>query len=221
MTWAVGAANVAVFLLEEAAGGSQRIDVLLSLGAQATPLLEAGQWWRMVTATFLHIGVIHLAANLWALALFGPLLERLLGSSRYAATYLASGIAGSAASALFGPEGAVSAGASGAIFGLLGGFAVVGLRLRENPVGQAWLRQAVVLVVLNVALGLSVPQIGLEAHLGGLAGGAVVVAAETVGRVRGGRLAVGRRSGPLRWSGLAAAAVVAAASSGATVAVLG
>lgn len=213
VTSAIAAINVLVFLLVEAAGGSTDLRVLVRWGAQATPLLAEGEIWRMFTSTFLHIGLLHLVANMWALVIFGPLLERSVGRTRYAALYVASGLAGSAATALFVSPRTVSAGASGAIFGLLGAFAVLGYRLRDTPVGSTWTRHAFVLIAINVALGLTVPAIGLEAHIGGLLAGATVTAVETWGGIRARR----RRTGPGRFAGAAASVLIAVASVGAVV----
>lgn len=207
VTSAIAALNVGVFLLLEAAGGSTDLRVLVRFGAQATPLLEDGELWRLFTSMFLHIGLVHLLANMWALVIFGPLFERSVGRVRYVALYLASGLAGSAVTALFVSPRSVSAGASGAIFGLLGAFAVLGFRLRDTELGSTWARHALVLIGLNVVLGLTVPSIGLEAHLGGLVAGACITAVETWGGIP-----ARRRTGPARFAGLTVAALTAAAS---------
>lgn len=217
VVWTVALVDVLLLVAVEATGGTTTPN-MIRWGAQ-TADLAPGEWWRMVTSVFLHFGLLHLAFNLWALAVFGPMLERLIGHLRFAALLLASGLAGSAASALF-VTGAVSAGTSGAIFGLLGAFGVVGFRLRDTPGGQAVLRQAGVLVGLNVLLGLSSPSIGLEAHLGGLVGGVVVMLAQSAGRST--HRDVVREDGALvrvqvppplrRWSGLVAAATVGTAA---------
>ncbi|MBW3562780.1 MAG: rhomboid family intramembrane serine protease [Actinobacteria bacterium] len=208
VTTAIAALNVGVFLLLEAAGGSTDLRVLVRFGAQATPLLEDGELWRLFTSMFLHIGLVHLLANMWALVIFGPLFERSVGRVRYVALYLASGLAGSAVTALFVSPRSVSAGASGAIFGLLGAFAVLGFRLRDTELGSTWARHALVLIGLNVVLGLTVPSIGLEAHLGGLVAGACITAVETWGGIPARR----QRTGPARFAGLTVAALTATAS---------
>lgn len=208
VTSTIAALNVAVFLLLEAAGGSTDLRVLVGFGAQATPLLEDGELWRLFTSMFLHIGLVHLVANMWALVIFGPLFERSVGRVRYVALYLASGLAGSAATALSVSPRSVSAGASGAIFGLLGAFAVLGFRLRGTELGSTWTRHALVLIGLNVVLGLTVPSIGLEAHLGGLVAGAAITAIETWGGIPARR----ERTGPARFAGLTAAGLIAATS---------
>lgn len=191
VVWTLLVLNAGMLLVLEAAGGSTDIATLLRFGAQPTPL-PPDQLWRLATAMFLHVGLVHLAFNLWALWIFGPLFEQLAGSGRFLALYVASGLAGGAATALFTEPRTVSAGASGAIFGLLGAFLVLGWRLRDRPQGQAWLRNAVLLIVVNVALGLGVEQIGLIAHLGGLVGGIAVFAAEPLGALTGIPVPAGR-----------------------------
>ena len=184
VVWLIGAVNVVMLLVAESIGGSQDPEVLVRLGAKVTPLLREGEYWRLITAAFLHFGGLHLLANLWSLVLFGPVLERLVGHGRFAALYLASALAGSAASVLAAPPNAVSAGASGAIFGLLGAVGAIGFRNRRTPLGASWLQQIAVLVALNVVIGLTNPRIGLEAHIGGLLGGVAVMLAWTAEPVR-------------------------------------
>ena len=206
VVWLIGAANVVMLLVAEALGGSQDPVVLVRLGAKVTPLLRDGEYWRLITAAFLHFGAIHLLANLWSLILFGPVLERLVGHGRFAALYLASALAGSAASVLAAPPNAVSAGASGAIFGLLGAVGAIGFRNRHTALGASWLQQIAVLVGLNVVIGLTNPAIGLEAHIGGLVGGVVVMLAWTAAPVRN------LPPAPRRRVGYAIAAAVAVVS---------
>jgi len=206
VTWIVGIANVAGLLFTEASGGSLKPAVMIRAGAMARPLLEQGELWRMLTSGFLHFGAIHLLANMWGLYIFGPVLERMVGSVRFAGLYVASLLAGSAAAAFTTPANAVSAGASGAIFGLLGAIGVVGFRWRHTPLGRAWVRQAAVIVGLNVLIGLTDPTIGLSAHLGGLVGGAAVMAVETRGGPRR-ELEVARP-----WAGFSAAVILSTGS---------
>lgn len=212
VVWGLMVLNVAMLLVLEAAGGSTDIRTQLRLGAQPNPL-PSGDLWRLVTAMFLHFGVVHLAVNLWALWIFGPLFEQLAGSGRFLVLYLASGLLGGAATALVAEPGTVAAGASGAIFGLLGAFLVLGWRLRDRPQGRAWLRNALLLIGLNVVLGLSVPSIGLVAHLGGLVGGIVIFGAEPMAALPG--VPVPQRARRPRSRMTAVATVVAVASLGA------
>ncbi len=148
---------------------------LLPFGANFTPYTRDGEWWRLFTCMFLHYGLIHIAFNMWVLRQVGPLVERMLGNTGFLVTYLASGLLGSLTSAWWNP-GSVSAGASGAIFGIIG--ALVGtLLLGQGVIPRATLarlrKSLGTFLMLNIVLGMSVPSIGMAAHMGGLVGGLV------------------------------------------------
>jgi membrane associated rhomboid family serine protease len=130
-----------------------------------------GEYWRLLTATFLHGGFIHLALNMYALYLFGPPLEAAMGRARFLALYLLSALGGSAASYAFSAPNQPSLGASGAVFGLLGAFFIVNRRLGRDTSGL------LVLVAINFAFGFLAPNIDWRAHLGGLIAGGLVAAA--------------------------------------------
>ncbi|MFO0908362.1 MAG: rhomboid family intramembrane serine protease [Isosphaeraceae bacterium] len=133
------------------------------------------EYWRLLTGTFLHAGILHLAFNMWCLGRLGPLIERLYGYVGFALLYIASGIGGSLASAWWHPL-VVGVGASGAIFGILGGLLAFLLVHRHGIPPSVFhsLRSAVVFFVgFNVLNGLAADQIDNAAHLGGLAGGLV------------------------------------------------
>lgn len=146
------------------------------LGALVGDQVRAGEWWRLLSCTFLHDGIIHLAVNAFGLYVLGGLLERLLGASRFATIYVASGIGAGMASAFLGSD-RISIGASGAIFGLLGAGAVVAFRPRGLiPASlQARAKSAVIAVLLANALLALVPRVDALAHLGGLVTGAVLM----------------------------------------------
>jgi membrane associated rhomboid family serine protease len=131
----------------------------------------AGEWWRLVASGFLHFGPIHLAANMISLWVIGRDMERLFGKARFTAIYLVSLLGGGVSVYLFDGSNQVTAGASGAIYGLLGGVLVAVLRLRLNPM------PAIAMIVLNLIITVSIPNISLLGHLGGLVTGAVVTAA--------------------------------------------
>jgi membrane associated rhomboid family serine protease len=135
------------------------------------PGIATGQYWRLVTSMFLHIGVLHLAFNCYALWLFGNAIEHELGRLRFLLIYFTTGIFASAASYAFGTPGAVGAGASGAIFGLFGAFLAYNYRRRSSALAAARLQQMVRLIVLNAILALSLQFIDWRAHLGGLVAG--------------------------------------------------
>lgn len=132
--------------------------------------IATGELYRLLTAAFLHGGLIHLAMNMFALASIGPTLETALGRSRYLALYLLSALGGSVLSFLLSSPGQLGVGASGAIFGLFGAYYVVVRRLGGET------RQIVTLLLINLAITFAVPIIDWRAHLGGLVVGAVVAA---------------------------------------------
>ena len=167
------AINVAVFLgtmVSAAAAGFSPLDTARS------PLFQAlsqwpygvylfGEWWRVFTGAFLHVGLLHIASNMIGLLIFGSELERGLGRWRYLAIYLISAVGGAAAVQLFGDPRVAVAGASGAIYGLVGALAVFTLVRRENVRG--------VLTLLAIYVVFSfLPGIALLGHLGGLVAGA-------------------------------------------------
>ncbi len=130
-----------------------------------------GEWWRLLTSGFFHIGPLHVAVNMFSLWVLGRDIELLLGRVRFLAVYVLSLFGGSVAVMLFDQIDRPSAGASGAIYGLLGGLLVAVLRLRLNPV------PALVVIAVNIAISIGIPNISLLAHLGGLVVGALVTAA--------------------------------------------
>jgi membrane associated rhomboid family serine protease len=165
--------NVVVFLVEMALGGSTNLSVLARMGAMVPGLVAQGEYWRLVTAMFLHIGIPHLLLNSLGLYIFGNLIEQALGTVRFLAIYLVSGFVASVASFAFGSPVALAAGASGAIFGLLGAWLAYNLRRRSLSLARANIQGALVLIAINVVFGLSVPGIDNLAHIGGLAAGVV------------------------------------------------
>lgn len=165
---------VLFFLAMELSGGSTRSAVLLRFGALVPDLVGRGQWWRVVSAAFLHIGWAHIFFNGWALFLYGPIVERLYGKARFLGIYLIAAIAGDLLSLPF--VNGISAGASGAIFGLLGVTIALLVRFRRQvPAGvrDPLLKNALVVVGLNVVLSLAVAGINLYAHAGGFIAGAI------------------------------------------------
>lgn len=140
-------------------------------------LVDAGEWWRLFTAAFLHSGEMHVAFNMYALYLFGPQLEREVGSVPFAGLYVASALAGGAGWYLFGHPLIPVVGASGAIFGLFGAWLAASYRGRHTATGRASLRQLLLLLGINAALGfLPGARIAWQAHAGGLVAGLVIAA---------------------------------------------
>jgi rhomboid protease GluP len=167
----------AVFLAETGAGGSTNAQVLARFGANLPALVWQGEVWRLVASMFLHIGIVHLLVNGWALYQLGPLAETLFGSRRMLLLWLGTGLCGSLASVGWntwtGHLDVTSAGASGAIFGLIGTLIAFLLRRRDRllPQAKALLSQLVFWAGVNAFLGLTVPGIDNAAHMGGLAAG--------------------------------------------------
>jgi membrane associated rhomboid family serine protease len=160
-----------VFVLETVSGGSTDTQVLVRMGAKVTPLIASGEYWRLFTSMFLHIGIMHLFFNGYALFILGTEVERLFGWQRFLAIYLLSGLYGSLASYAFSDS--LSAGASGAIFGLIGALATYFALHRQQlgKWGQRRLMNILFLIAINLFLGLTQPWIDNWAHMGGLAAG--------------------------------------------------
>ena len=148
-----------------------------------------GEWWRLVTAGFLHIGPLHIAFNMYALWVLGRDLELVLGRARFLALYAVSLLGGSTAVVLFSEPDVPVAGASGAVFGLMSGLLLVLLRLRR-PYGQV-----VAVIVLNLVISRIVPGISIAGHVGGLLVGAVAAAALVYAPARHARWCRRPRSG--------------------------
>jgi rhomboid protease GluP len=168
--------NLLVFLLMLRGGaGLFSVDprVAVLWGSNFGPLTLHGQWWRLLTSTFIHFGLIHFVVNMIALAQAGPIVERLFGSKRFLLLYLGAALYGEVASLWWHP-GANGAGASGAIFGVFGGLLAFVLNPR-NAVPAAVMKsiraRTIPIVLLNLGIGLLYRNIDNAAHLGGLLGG--------------------------------------------------
>jgi membrane associated rhomboid family serine protease len=132
------------------------------------PLIAHGDWWRVITAGFLHFGIIHIAFNMYLLYVLGKMLEPAIGSLRYGIVYMTSLLAGSLGAMILEPQ-TPSAGASGAIFGLMGLALVIA---KSRGINEA-VRQIGGLIVINLVLTFGYSGISKGAHLGGLIGGAL------------------------------------------------
>lgn len=184
VTYALIGVNVAVFLLElfwQFVLGRSYGETVLVLGSKANLLVTSGQYWRLLTACFLHANFTHLLSNLIGLYFWGPHAELLLGRTRYLVVYLASGLFGSLLSYAISDPLSSSVGASGAIFGIFG--VLLYFRTRHKQVfDQVFGMQAVAFIVLNLAGGFLGSGIDNLGHIGGLIGG--FCAAYTVGLYR-------------------------------------
>jgi rhomboid protease GluP len=137
--------------------------VLYDFGGRLTPAITSGQWWRLITPIFLHIGVMHLMFNSFALYQIGPIVEETYGSQKFIFFYLATGIVGNIGSYVFAIQGA---GASGAIFGLIGLTAIYGYRM-GGSMGQSLMRQMLVWAGIGLVLGGVIGADNVN-HIGGL-----------------------------------------------------
>jgi rhomboid protease GluP len=176
--WVVGLALVTTlvwWVMEGQRGGSESVQVLLRFGASHRPHVAQGQWWRLVTAIFLHIGLRHLLANLAALLIFGTAVLRAWGVGRFTLGYVLSGVAGNVLSLALSSTLAVKAGASGAILGLLGILAALRIRSVRVP-GRQRLRpwHIVAMVVAFYGFVVGVGPADHLAHVGGLLAGAAL-----------------------------------------------
>lgn len=162
------AVNVLVYMITMAqgAGPNDPGGSLFFDWALAGVAVADGDWYRLVTAMFLHGGLIHLAFNMLALWWLGSIVEQSLGTLRFLLVYFVSGLAGSAGALLMTDPLAITVGASGAIYGIMGALLILEYMQTGSFAGQA-----MTLIVINLALTFAIPNISIGGHLGGLAGG--------------------------------------------------
>ena len=180
VTPAIVAINVAVFVIMIASGvhiWSPEIAALVDWGANFGPRTTGGEPWRLFTSMYLHIGILHIAMNMFVLWQAGRLVERLVGNASFALMYTLSGLAGSIASVAYQPT-AVSAGASGAVFGVFGCLVAIYLtRRRADSISVKAIERAgggaVAFIGYNLVIGANIEGIDMAAHVGGLIGGFV------------------------------------------------
>jgi membrane associated rhomboid family serine protease len=181
ITWAIIAVNVAVFLIDGALAGAGSFSMmggggpLLNAGAVSRDAVVAGDWWTLFTSAFLHLGLLHIGFNMYALWLFGPIIEQLYGHLEYLVLYLLCALGGSVLTILAAPDSA-AVGASGAIFGLFGLAFVVSRRrhLLLGPQARSILSQAGMLLFINLIITFTIPGISWTGHVGGLLVGALI-----------------------------------------------
>ncbi|AHY46428.1 putative membrane protein [Rubrobacter radiotolerans] len=146
---------------------------MLAEGALIPALVASGEVWRLLSSMFLHSGFVHVALNMVSLYFLGSFVEPLFGRGKFLLLYLASGLSGGIAYLYFSGFDSLAVGASGAIFGLIGGIFGFALRERTFSWGNPIIRQLLILLALNLYVGFTVANISNTAHIGGLAGGAV------------------------------------------------
>ncbi len=176
ITQAIFGINVAVFvgmLLSGASLMSPSGEMLLAWGANYAPYTLNGEWWRLLTSCFVHIGIIHIAFNMWCLWSLGGLAERLYGRFTFACVYILCGVSGSLASLAWHRTPMLSAGASGAIFGIAGAV-IASIKLGEFSSGvlaQSTMRSLIAFVGYNVVFGVMSGMTDNACHFGGLLAG--------------------------------------------------
>ncbi len=170
VTYALIIINLFIFLFPMFYGNAEQV---YNLFASYGPFVKMGEYYRLLTAAFLHANIAHLIFNMYALWIIGMQLESFIGRWRYLVVYLFSAITGSLLSVIVTPD-AVSVGASGAIFGLLGALLYFGYHYRVY-LGTVIKSQIIPLIVINLLLGFMVPGIDNAAHIGGLIGGALIM----------------------------------------------
>ncbi|HEX4416877.1 MAG TPA: rhomboid family intramembrane serine protease [Kofleriaceae bacterium] len=187
------AANVAMFLVELASGASPTSptsEQIISLGGNLPTLTLNGEWWRLISSMFLHIGILHIALNMLCLYQ-ARVVEQVFGHLGFLALYVVAGLGGGIASLMFGSDHIVTAGASGAVFGVYGAFGAFLVLRRSQIEADAWQRTARSIggfLVINLAFGIMTPRISMSAHVGGL----------IVGALGGAALLAGSRAAPQR-----------------------
>ena len=202
---ALVAVNVGIYLLQLAQGAPVTANAgsIFENGALFGPLVADGDWWRLLTAAFLHYGPVHLGMNMLVLWWFGPALETALGSSRFLLLYLAAGLAGSAGALLVTPN-AITVGASGAIYGIFGAILVL-----ERQGTYVFGGSVIPILVLNFAFTLFIPGISKGGHIGGFVGGALAIL--VLSRFGRRRVVNAARADALGYAGVAAVGLLSVA----------
>ncbi|GLB46782.1 rhomboid family intramembrane serine protease [Philodulcilactobacillus myokoensis] len=163
---------IAVYIAMTFSGGTDNSNVLLEYGAIFNPLVRAGEWWRLITAIFLHMNFTHILFNGLVLYFMGIQIEKLFGHLRFAIIFFGSGIVGN----LFGfafTDG-ISAGASTAIFGLFGAFMMLGESFNGNQEIRRLSKSFIIFIVMNLLLDLITPNVDIAGHIGGLISGFLI-----------------------------------------------
>ena len=184
--WAVYsliAANIGVWLLMVLRGApwfsNTPVSMLVDWGGNVAVLAHDGQWWRMLTATFLHGGIVHVAMNMVVLFMLGRKVEWFLGPRNFLLVYFGAGLLGSAASLHFSAQAAVAVGASGAVFGVGGALLVIALRNHAHlprEIRQSLIGDSGFMICYSLIRGFSAENIDNAAHVGGLIGGLLLAA---------------------------------------------
>ena len=175
VTIALVIANVLIFVVQSLKGDIADSNYMIACGADYWPLTLSGEYWRLFTSMFMHFSLQHLASNMISLIAMGMIVERALGHGKYLLTYLVSGLAAGLVSCFYHravQTAAVSAGASGAVFGLTGAIAALAIFDRAGQYGIDK-RRVPMAVLLSVLVGIE-SSVDTAAHIGGLAAGFLI-----------------------------------------------
>lgn len=159
------AINVLAYLWEVTTGNPQSTQSLIDHGAEYGPLVAQGQYWRIVSAAFLHGGLTHIGFNMLALYQVGGIVEMMIGPARMVAIYFAA-VIGAGLTVYYFNYAEPTLGASGAVFGLFGAMAAIGIRFGSR--GRALIMQTLPIIAINLLIGFSSPGVSNAAHIGGL-----------------------------------------------------
>ena len=163
--------NVIAFVFDAITSGR-----LTYYGALFAPAIAWGhEYWRLFTPMFLHAGLWHILVNMYVLFVLGSYLETIVGSKKYLAIYLVSGVAGNVAAFMLAPMLTSTVGASGAIYGIFGAFFMYSYHNRTDLAASMMMRQMGILIVINIAITFALPGISWQGHVGGLIGGVIMV----------------------------------------------
>lgn len=165
--------NIIMFFFLELFGGSTNTETLVLFGAKFNLAIISGEWWRIITSMFLHVGFIHLIMNMLALYYLGTAVEKIFGTARFTIIYFLAGISGGITSFAFNQS--IAAGASGSLFGLFGALLFFGT-VYKDLFRQTMGNNLIIILIINLIFGFLVPQIDMGAHLGGLIGGYIASA---------------------------------------------
>lgn len=174
ITYILITVNVLAYIVTAYLSGNfvdSNINVLVFLGAKVNYLIARGEYYRLITCMFLHGGIMHLLLNMFALYSLGPFIEKVYGKTRYLIIYFLSGIVSSVFSYMFST--AVSIGASGAIFGLLGAALIFAMKMKDR-IGRGFITNIVSVILINLFMGFSMSNVDNFGHLGGLIGGSAI-----------------------------------------------
>lgn len=167
--------NIIIYFAEEMSGGSTNNNVALTFGAAFTPFIMQGQWWRLFTAMFVHFGISHIANNMLSLFILGRIVEQYYGHFRFLIIYLVSGLGGNILTVileLHSGNFGLSAGASGAIFGIMSAFVLFAIK----PATRRFfpLKNVLAGVFFSIMPGFFNSGISISAHIGGFITGIIL-----------------------------------------------